>query len=185
MTCLRDEVLVDYADNRLSIDKRRAVEHVLAIDTEARHKVALFKLSAYLLRQAFAGIDFTGVPAWLDVLFQRYDQRAAGMRRAGWWTCVWRTGGRLPSGWAALRLSLASSLLLGICLGGLTAVVTTPSDGSERLLVLGELAVQHLVEARGLGGEALDGAQTAEVDDGAARRAHRADGDFVSHGSAL
>lgn len=45
MTWLRDEVLVAYADNPLSGEPRRAVEHVLAVDEDARHKVVLFDLT--------------------------------------------------------------------------------------------------------------------------------------------
>lgn len=135
MTCLRDEVLVAYADNQLRGEKLRAVEHVLAVDVDARHTVALFKLTGCHVRQAFAGIDFTGVPAWFDALFPRNTRHPRCARNA--W--AWKARGRTPFRWPKLGFALAASLALGICIGGLISAATTPSNGAERLLVLGEL----------------------------------------------
>lgn len=150
MTCLRDEVLVAYADNQLRGEKLRAVEHVLAVDVDARHTVALFKLTGCHVRQAFAGIDFTGVPAWFDALFQRNGRHPHCARNA--W--AWNARGRTPFRWPKLGFALAASLALGICIGGLISAATTPSNGAERLLVLGELppastmaeALDHVTE---------------------------------------
>lgn len=145
MTCLRDEVLVAYADNQLIGEKRRAVEHVLAVDEESRHTVALFKLTGYHVRLAFAGIDFTGVPAWFDALFRSNGNPAAGARK----NC-----GRMFSRWPKFNLALAACLLMGICIGSLTSTGKPVSDRSERLVALGELpaasalatALDHVAE---------------------------------------
>ncbi len=68
MTYIRDEVLVAYADGQLRCEERLAVERLLAIDEQARHSVALFKLTRHYVQQVFAEIDFSGVPTRLGSL---------------------------------------------------------------------------------------------------------------------
>jgi hypothetical protein len=145
MMTLRDEILVAYADNELSADVRRAVEHVLAVDQEARSTVALFKLTGYQLRQAFLGIDFTGVPDWIEELLAR----DAGSRQpdAG----VPPVRPLRPK----LAMAFAASGLAAICLGTMGYVWSPPPTGAGDQVALGVLpadaalsqALDHLSRA--------------------------------------
>jgi hypothetical protein len=148
MTLLRDETLIAYADNQLSGDARRAVEHVLAVDSEARHMVALLRLSAWHVREVFDAIDFSGVPVWLDALLGRDGTS--------------RTDGRQPGArrvrqWPKLGFALAACLVLGLSIGSVATVERSGHDHEQKLAVLGEVprssilaeALDHVVETGG------------------------------------
>ncbi|OYW52946.1 MAG: hypothetical protein B7Y80_17935 [Hyphomicrobium sp. 32-62-53] len=128
MTLLRDEVLVAYADNQLSSDNRRAVEHVLAVDPDARHQVALFKLSACQVRQCFDALDFGVVPAWFEALLARTD-------RNGPHHGAFRKGLK----WPKLGVALAASLVIGATIGHVTRLQPVAGAGSNGLAVLGDV----------------------------------------------
>jgi len=128
MTWLRDEVLVAYADNQLSADNRRAVEQVLAVDPDARHTVALFKLSAFQVRQCFDALDFSGVPAWFETLMARQERRRS---RDGAW--------QNKRNWPKLGVALAASLVIGATIGHVTRMQPVAGAGSNGLAVLGDV----------------------------------------------
>lgn len=124
MTLLRDETLLAYADNQLKGDARRAVEHVLAVDTEARHMVALLRLSAWNLREHFDSIDFGGVPAWLLELLAR-DQQSVSVKQP--------TGTPAARSWPKMGFALAACLVLGLAIGS-AATLDRRGPGSEQIL---------------------------------------------------
>lgn len=128
MTWLRDEVLVAYADNQLSGDDRRALEQVLAVDPEARHTVALFKLSALQVRQCFDALDFGGVPAWFEALTARTDR---SLPRDG----ALRTGRT----WPKLGVALAACLVIGVAIGQFARGESAANGISNGLAVLGDV----------------------------------------------
>jgi anti-sigma factor RsiW len=144
MTFLRDEILVAYADNQLSDDMRRAVEHVLLVDSEARHTVALFKLSACHVRQSIEGIDFSGVPAWFVALLAPKDAR---------WSRDWVTKSLRTGKWPIIGVAMAACLVLAVAIATEGTIVDRGEGPSQRLAVLGEVprasvlaeALDHLV----------------------------------------
>ncbi len=144
MRCLRDEVLVAYADNQLNLEKRRAVEQVLAVDPEARHTVALFKLSACQVRECFNRFDFTGIPGWFDALSYHTDHN----RKAGRSEFAMRL--RI---WPRLAVAAAACLVVGVAVGQLVRQ-HQPASMATGLAILGELprtsvladALDHVAE---------------------------------------
>jgi hypothetical protein len=136
MTWLRDEVLVAYADNQLSADNRRAIEHVLAVDPEARHTVALFKLSAIQVRQCLEAIDFGGVPAWFETILERSDR--SGSRNG-----LVPTTRKLPK----LGVALAACLLLGVTVGHWMRAEPADFGLQNGLAVLGDVPGASMLAA--------------------------------------
>lgn len=135
MTWLRDEVLVAYADNQLTSANRRAVEQVLAVDPEARHTVALFKLSALQVRQCFDALDFGGVPSWFKILMARTDQcdpRNAAVQSAR----------KFPK----FGVAMAACLVFGALIGHVTRTQPVPEAGSSGLSVLGDVGRGSVLE---------------------------------------
>lgn len=130
MMLLRDAILVAYADNQLSADKRYAVEQVLAVDPEARQTVALFELSASRVRQCFESLDFTGVPGWFEALIARTERN--GFRTDA--MPSWR--GRT---WPRFAVALAACLVFGAMIGHVSRVLPPPSGLSNGLFVLGDV----------------------------------------------
>jgi hypothetical protein len=145
MTLLRDETLLAYADNQLSGDAHLAVEQVLAVDADARHMVAILRLSSWRLRQYFDAIDFTGVPAWFDTLMKQDQIKPVD----GWL----RREPRVRQ-WPKLGLALAACLVLGIAIGSTTNLNRPGDENQRRLAVLGDvphsstlaLALKHVSE---------------------------------------
>ncbi len=143
MSCLRDEILVAYADDQLSDEKRRAVEHVLAVDEDARMTVAMFKRTTYQVRRAYAGVDFGGVPVWFERLLRNVGARGAGHATSAASAC-----GPRHRRWRLSTFALAACLLLGICIGSLMSADGLVPARSEPLVSIGDVpAASTLAQA--------------------------------------
>jgi anti-sigma factor RsiW len=122
MIRFRDEVLVAYADGELSQEMRRIVERALNGDAHARQSVAQFQLSAHGTRLAFAGIDYSGVPAWLA-------RPGAQVRKAHQWESAFTS--RPGSQRLGRMAALAGCLLIGFGIGMLVHAGTLAPIRSE------------------------------------------------------
>ncbi len=69
-----DATLMAYADQELDTTTAEAVDAIMAVDPAVRARVAMFMASAGYVQAAFAGQDFTTVPAALEQKIRRATQ---------------------------------------------------------------------------------------------------------------